>query len=347
MRRPDSTVLIFRIGSLGDTIVALPCFHRIALSFPDSRRVVVTDRPSSQKVTSVESVLGDCGLINEVIYFPPPPRSVGDFLALRRQIRHTNATTLVYIADRGFYATVRDVWFFHRCGIKKTIGAPLTRDLRRLRVDPSTGHTEHEAERLARCLTPLGAIDIHDPVMWDLRLQAAEMRAADTALAPIQGGDFIAVSLGGKDAAKDWGNDNWKALLEIMSKHLGGAALVFIGSADEFARCAIIAAQWHGPTLNLCGRLSVRESAAAMRRGKFFLGHDCGPMHLAAAVGTPCVAVFGPANMPKWWHPIGAHHHVIHNMRSIRNIAPAEVAAAVGRIVGEPRSVSHPVGVMA
>ena len=69
------TIIIFRIGSIGDTVVALPCFHRIARSFPNFRRIVVTDVPASQKASSVESVLGNSGLIDGVIYFLLLPES--------------------------------------------------------------------------------------------------------------------------------------------------------------------------------------------------------------------------------------------------------------------------------
>src|SRR5690348_7973995 len=75
MKVAGPTILIFRIGSLGDTVVALPCFHRIARSFPDCRRIVVTDSPISEKAAPVISVLGDTGLVHGAIYFPPPPRS--------------------------------------------------------------------------------------------------------------------------------------------------------------------------------------------------------------------------------------------------------------------------------
>ncbi len=333
VRRSDSTVLIFRIGSLGDTIVALPCFHQIARAFPESRRIVITDRPGSEKATPLESVLQGSGLIDEVIYFPPPPRRLADFLALRASIRRTGATKLLYIADRKLLATIRDDFFLRSCGIRHVIGAPIRRDLRRLRLDPKNGDTEREAERLARCLGPLGHIDVNDPAMWDLRLQTPELRAADAALAPLHDRDFIAVSLGGKDSAKDWGDANWVALLGGMSERLSGLALVFIGSADEFKRCAAIAAGWGGPTVNLCGRMTVRESAAAMRRARFFLGHDCGPMHLAAAVGIPCVAIFGAVNMPKWWYPIGSHHRIVHNRYDIRGVGPGEVLGAVDAMI--------------
>src|ERR1700692_4487755 len=96
------TIIVFRIGSLGDTVVALPCFHRIERSFPNSRRIVITDIPASQKAASKESVLRRSGLIDGVIYFPPAPRKSGDFLRLWRQIRKTKSRTLIYIANRDF-----------------------------------------------------------------------------------------------------------------------------------------------------------------------------------------------------------------------------------------------------
>ena len=338
------TIIIFRIGSLGDTVVALPCFHQIARKFPNSRRILITDTPASPKAASVESILGTGGLIDGVIYFPPPPRKTRDFMKLRTQIRETKARTLIYIADRNIYSTLRDLWFFRLCGIRNVIGAPLRHDLRRPRVDPETGETEQEAVRLARCLAPLGTIDLNDRRFWDLRLQPSETAAADDSLAPLGGKRFIAINAGGKVQSKDWGNDNWTALLRLMSVQYSNLALVFIGSADEFDRSAELAAAWPGQTLNLCGRLTPRESAAAMKRAELFVGHDSGPMHLAAAVGVPCVALFGNFNKPKWWHPMGQGHRIIHNMHGVREIAPEEVYAAVCSTIAEtPGRVSTPI----
>jgi ADP-heptose:LPS heptosyltransferase len=289
----------------------------------------VTDIPASQKAASVESVLGRSGLIDDVIYFPPMPRKSRDFINLRKQIRETKAKTLIYIADRAFLSTLRDICFFRWCGVSRVIGSPLSRDLRFPRVDPETGNTEREAARLARCLGPLGMIDLDDQGFWDLRLQSDEVRFADSKLAPLGSNEFITVSIGGKDHSKDWGNENWTALLRLIAVEHVALALAFVGSADEFDRSAELAAMWPGPTLNLCGVLRPRESAAAMKRAVLFVGHDCGPMHLAAAVGVPCVGIFGNFNRPKWWHPMGQRHCIIHNMRGVREISPEEVHSAI------------------
>jgi ADP-heptose:LPS heptosyltransferase len=330
------TIIIFRIGSLGDTVVALPCFHHIARLFPNARRLVVTDVPASQKAASVESILDKSGLIDGVIYFPPPPRKIRDFLNLRTEIRATTPKILIYIADRDLLRTLRDVCFFRLCGIENIVGAPFTRDLRFPRIDPTTGYTEREAVRLARCLAPLGIVDPDNPRSWDLCLQPDEISTADRKLVPIGGREFVAINIGGKVESKDWGQENWTALLRLMMIRYPGLALAFIGSADEFDRAAGLAAVWPGPTLNLCGHLAPRESAAAMKRALLFVGHDSGPMHLAATSGVPCVALFGNFNMPKWWHPVGEGHRVIHNMQGVRAIAPEEVYAAICSIVAKP-----------
>jgi heptosyltransferase-3 len=333
------SIIIFRIGSLGDTVVALPCFHQIARSFPNSRRILVTNIAASQKAAPVEVVLADSGMIDGVIHLPPPPRTLRGLLKLRKEIRETKAKTLIYVADRDIVSTVRDLCFFRWCGIRHIIGAPITGDLRRPRIDPATGYVEFEAERLARCLAPLGQIDLNNPDVWDLHLRPHEIISAERFLTPVRERNFVAVNIGGKIARKDWGDDNWMTLFELMAGRYADLALVFFGSADEFDRSSGIAAAWPSPQLNLCGRLAPRESAAAIQRALFFVGHDSGPLHLAASGGVPCVGIFGNLNEPKWWHPMGKRHRIIHDMRGVCYITPEEVYAAICSIVSVPTAM--------
>jgi ADP-heptose:LPS heptosyltransferase len=346
MKVVAEAIIIFRIGSLGDTIVALPCFHRIARSFPNSRRIVVTNVPASEKAASVESILGRSGLIDGIIPFPPAPRKSSDFLKLRDRIRENQARTLVYIADRGPLSMLRDICFFRSCGIRKIIGASWSADHRLPRVDPDTGYLEREAVRLTRCLSSLGPIDLDDPESWDLRLQKDEIAVAERELASLGGSDFISLSVGGKVRDKDWGDDNWIALLRLLALEHSNLALVFFGSVDEFDRSTKLETVWPGEKLNLCGVLTPRESAAAIKRATLFVGHDNGPMHLAAAMGVPCVGIFGNFNKPKWWHPLGQGHRIIHNMKGVREISPEEVHAAVCLTVAQvsARTIDHKFG---
>ena len=80
------------------------------------------------------------------------------------------------------------------------------------------------------------------------------------------------------------------------------------------ARCAIMLPRfWEGPVLNLCGRISPRESAAVVHHARLFLGADSGPMHLAAAGGVPCVIPFAALDLPGRWFPVGKFHKPIYH----------------------------------
>jgi ADP-heptose:LPS heptosyltransferase len=89
--------------------------------------------------------------------------------------------------------------------------------------------------------------------------------------------------------------------------------LLLVGSSDEADLAQRIGTQWSGPVLNVCGRLTPRESAAAIRHAMLYIGHDGGPMHLASAVGTTCVAVFSARSKPGVWYPYGAQHRVLYH----------------------------------
>lgn len=84
-----------------------------------------------------------------------------------------------------------------------------------------------------------------------------------------------------------------------VAPHLGLPAVV-VGSPAESALAARIPA-----ALDLCGRTSLRELAALARRAALCLGNDTGPTHLAAAVGVPTLAVFGPESDPALCAPRG------------------------------------------
>jgi heptosyltransferase-3 len=324
------SIVIYRLGSLGDTIIALPCFHAIERSFPQARKVVLTNVPVAANAASVELILGGSGLVDEFVSYRTGTRNLGALVELRRKLRAVDASTLIYLTEPrgGLSAIVRDFIFFRVCGFRSIVGTPMTRDLRLPRIEPGTGFLEREAERLARCLSSLGQIDFNDPAFWDLRFTAVEMAAAHRFLAPFADHDFIVAHVGGKLAAKDWGDDNWSATLQEISRRWPNLGLLVVGSADERDRNDRLMARWSGPALNGAGMLSPRVSGATMRSAKMFIGHDSGPMHLAASLGIACVALFGSNSKPRKWYPIGPNwtqHQVIHDMSGIRNIEQGRV----------------------
>jgi ADP-heptose:LPS heptosyltransferase len=352
---PARRVLIYRLGSLGDTVVALPALRLVAHAFPEAERVLLTNFNVSSKAAPMMDVLQSTGLVHGCIEYPIGIRDVRALWVLRRQIHELRPQALVYMAEpRGRIKAWRDALFFATCGIRRLYGVPFSAR-RQASLPVSDSVYEYEGARLLRCIRALGRLDLNAPDAFDLALTQVEHVAAQRGLAAL-GADrpLIAISIGAKDEVKDWGDGNWAALLARLCERLPGWSLVLVGADVERHRSQALLEPWRGGKLNLCGRLSVRESAAVLSRARLFCGHDSGPLHLAAAVGTPCVAIFSSRNLPGVWFPYGSQHEAIYhridceacqravcsdrNKECIRSITVDEVLGAVMRIVDRGQS---------
>jgi heptosyltransferase-3 len=337
-----ANLLILRIGSVGDTVVALPCFHAIARAFPQHRKILVTNAVASARASTVESILNGTGLIDSTVYFPVGPVGRNKLiysLSLVRQLRQLDAKALIYLVPRlTAWPVYRDLLFFGAAGIRKIIGAPFSAHARECNTDPVTGELEYEAARLARSLGTAIPVELSAP-NWDLRLSRAEHATAAEALSGLAGRwPVLALSPGARIREKDWDEENWGALVRLLQVRIPFASLVFVGAPDERPLSERLAQLWSGPKVNLCGSLTPRESAAVLSRCDLLVCHDSGPMHLAASQATRCVALFGNFNQPRQWFPYGDDHRVIYEPQGIRRISVERVAEAIEATIDELRA---------
>jgi len=329
------TLLILRLGSIGDTVVALPCFHAIARFYPNYRRVLLTNQSVSTRTSSALSVLGGSGLVDDVAHYPVGGLNFGQARRLLAEIRRLRPVALIYLVERPRFAPVlRDWLFLKAAGVPKVIGLPWSRDLRNCRTDPATGELEHEAYRVGRTLQRYMPIEFGKEY-WGLRFSRAELEVVDRLLGqPSKHEMLVAVAPGTKLAAKDWGRNHWAELLNKIADDYRHVRLVLLGAAEERSLCVDLALLWKGPVSNACGALTPRESAAALARCRVLICHDSGPMHLAASQGTPCVALFGNHNRPRRWYPFGENHRVIYEARGIHQISVSQVIQEIHEALG-------------
>ena len=232
MAKEIKKVLIFRHGSLGDTVVALPCFHLIARTFPNAERRVLTTVSGNDNVVPLSAVLDHTGLVHGYLTYPVGPKNVGQLLRLREEIKRWEPDALIYLAEpRGPLSVWRDTFFFKLCGIKKLIGAPYTKMLRENRWLPERKSFEHESQRLARCLQSLGDVSVDDRSSWDLGLTKEEEENTLRTLEGWKGRErFIACNVSAKVKAKDWGRENWQKLFGLLSGSCPHLGLIMIGA---------------------------------------------------------------------------------------------------------------------
>lgn len=318
MSRPNGTnamgtrVLIYRLGSLGDTCVALPAFRVVRRYAPQARITLLTNLPVNLKAAPAPALLAGMGLIDDYLAYPVGTRNPWLLASLAWKLRRLDFDLVVNLTEwRGPQTLRRDRLFFRCCGIPRLIGFDSAVDHGLRRADGD--ETEREAARLLRRVASLGEIDLQDPQSFALGVTADEAAEAGAVLR--QGHippDFVAFSIGTKVSVNDWGQDNWRTLVSLVGGNCGSLGCVFVGSADELPRVRELMAAWPGPALNLCGQVGPRLSGAVLARARVFVGHDSGPMHLAASVGTPCVAIFSARNPPGAWFPLGPGHRIFY-----------------------------------
>jgi ADP-heptose:LPS heptosyltransferase len=309
-------VLIHRLGSLGDTVVALPCFHLIARVFPNAERRLLTNFPVHAKAPASAAVLGSSGLVHGYMRYTVGTRNPFELLRLAGEIRSFQPDLVVYLMHiRPWKAIQRDRMFFRIAGVRRIVGMAGEGEMK-FRFDATSGFFEREAERLSRLVAELGDANPADLANWDLVLSDSERKEAEAAMAPLGGRPFIVCGPGTKMPAKDWGQDNWQALLGRIDAKYPGHGLALVGAKEEFGVAEHAARQWKSPWVNLCGSLAPRPTAAMLAHARIFLGPDSGPMHLAASAGTPCVIPFSAASPPGIWFPPGAKHQIVYHRPS-------------------------------
>jgi ADP-heptose:LPS heptosyltransferase len=344
--RPQQ-VLIYRLGSLGDTCVALPAFRVVRRAFPQARITLLANLPVNFKAAPAPALLEGLGLMDDYLAYPVATRNPIILARLAWRLRRRSFDAVVNLAAwRGAGPVRRDARFFRVCGIRQQFGFDTNggHELRTL----ANGETEKEAARLLRRVSALGMAELHERLFFDLNLTAGELKSARELLGKARmPASYFVFSVGTKAAANDWGRENWRRLIASINGECRNLGCVSIGTADEFEGANDCLNQWAGPRLNLCGRLAPRSSAAVLAGARVFVGHDSGPMHLASASGTPCVAIFSARNPPGQWFPLGEGHEVLYRRvecmgcgledcivekkRCIRSISVEEAAEAILR----------------
>ena len=128
-------------------------------------------------------------------------------------------------------------------------------------------------------------------------------------------GPFIHLHPASRWRFKCWTAEKNAELLDRLAAE--GHRVVITSAPDEVAFIEEILKKTKAKPLNLAGRLSIKQLGALTARARLFVGVDSMPMHLAAAMGTPALALFGPSGEHEWG-PWGGAHRVVTSTHSCR-----------------------------
>jgi heptosyltransferase III len=332
------SVLIFRIGSLGDTLVAVPALRAVRTHFDPARVTLLCDRQVGRRYVLASDLLGATGLVDDFLHYPFDPSAYGRLLQPARMarlllaIRRRRFDALVYLApsNRPARSIVRDRAFFRATGIAQQLGFegfPVFPPAR-----PTAGYPEvaREADHLLARLA-LDGVEVPEPGHADPRVPITpgartEFEGWLSSQPPDGGRRWISTSPGCKQPVNRWPLERYEDVLRALSSRYDLWPVVFGGPEDvEDARRIV---RTCGRGYVAAGRLSLGASMVAMGRCILHVGNDTGTMHMAAAAGVTCIGIYSSRNIPGLWFPYGPSHRVLRTPIECEN---CELFACVDR----------------
>jgi ADP-heptose:LPS heptosyltransferase len=316
--RQPRRILFYRIGQIGDTVIALPAIWAIRRYFPKAFMALLYDQHAGRNYPQALRTLPERGLFDEFFSYQANQDGapLGKIIKYIPQIRRRQFDTLVYLAPR--FRSKRQIWrdlvFFRLSGITRFIGHRGMIAFNKLKGEAPLPYLDHEADHL---LSRLGRSGIPVPPpgqgCMDLLLTEEEMQGAREWLTNHPGLNeqriLIGMGVGSKFPEKVWPRERFAQLGRYLIDRIAGVPVIFGGPEDRELGNSLIN-EWRAGA-NAAGELTVRQAAAVLSFCRLYVGNDTGPMHLAAAVGTRCVGIFSARDFPGSWYPYGPHHIVL------------------------------------
>jgi ADP-heptose:LPS heptosyltransferase len=271
-------LLVLRALGLGDLLTGVPALRAIARAFPEHYRVLAAPLYLAPLVRL-------CGGIDEVIESAPLQPIEEDL---------GNVDVAIDLHGRGpqshrvlLQMSPRRLIAFANAEIPQTFGFP------------EWTPEEHEIDRWCRMLRESGIpADAND---LELAAPRGDARSRGA----------IVVHPGAANESRRWPADRWVDLCTRLTR--GGYSVVVTGSSAEFRRCRFIARSAHLPIESVAaGTTDLEDLACIVASARAVICGDTGIAHIATALRTPSVVLFGPTS-PRYWGPPAnrPYHRVI------------------------------------
>lgn len=292
--------LITRLSAIGDCIHTVPMVHSIRARYPKAFIAWATQGGAASLLKGLR------GLDELIVVDRNWLKSLKSILSLRKRLRAyrfdvcIDPQSLTKSSALGWLSGAKT-----RIGFARPQGRELSLWLNPRSVVPQK---EHVIERYLELLNPLNVppkIEFHLPTD-----DVATDKVRSYLASQLGQRSFAVINPGAGWPSKVWSSERFAQVANALSQRLGLPSVV-VWAGDEEKRMAeeIVAGTNH--CAHLACSTTLPELRILVEQASLFVGSDTGPLHLAAAVDTPCVAIFGPTN-PARCGPYGREHISLH-----------------------------------
>jgi ADP-heptose:LPS heptosyltransferase len=345
--RVPQRIAVVRALHLGDLLLAVPALRGLRAGYPDAE-ITLIGLPWAETFASRFSAY-----LDRFLPFPGYPgidevtldrARTQDFLEQQRaygydlviQMHGSGRTSNPFALDLGGSLTAGHVPSREQPTHRLDFAAPYPDDL-------------HEIDRNLRLVSML-ACPVSDRSL-EFPLSAADRAEAEALLATTNDHrPLIGIHPGAKHPSRRWEPARFAAVADALTLRYD-ARIAITGGPDEVDVAWDVARTMRFMATVLAGQSTIGGLAALIDRLDLFVSNDTGPAHIASALGTPAVVVFGPADLRRW-EPVGAKTTVIArdvtcrpcgqaicpiDHRCLAWIDPEEVVAAASELLGARR----------
>jgi heptosyltransferase III len=304
-------ILIIKLKHLGDVLVTTPCLHALKEAYPQSQITMVVNQ-------GTEDMVRNNPCLSEVIALEREPKKkflveLGYQLRLIARLHRKRFDFSIDFTggDRGailswlsgakerigYHPKKRKQWWWKRA-FTKTVKTP--------------GDNRHVVEHHLDAIRLLGINPPKVPLQfyWTPKDQETLSRILNEKGVKNQK-PYVVIHPTSRWMFKAWRLDGYAEIIDYIQSNLTWTVMVTSGpDKKELDAVREITKRCRTKPVDLSGQLNLKQLGCLIAGGKFFFGVDSAPMHIAAAVNTPAIALFGPSG-EKMWGPWGEGHQVI------------------------------------
>ena len=300
MRVSPGSILVIQLGDIGDVVLATASFQALKACLPEAR-VFALVRKGCETLLAADPALS--GVFESRRGGGKTMVSLKENIALARSLRaeqfdlaidlrtgDRSALLALLARAREKVAYAGDGAFWRRFVFSRLFD--------HLEVAPPPAHPG--ADQSLRILRAAG-VDTGDfrPRLFVSGEADAAARRILAAEGVALGAPFVTVNPFSRWKYKEWGHDRWAAVISLLGER-HGLTSVLVGTGEEGEAAAGIVRKAGGRARSIAGRTSLGELAAVIRRSALHLGVDSAAPHMAAALGTPTLTIFGPSDWRAW-----------------------------------------------
>ena len=274
-------ILIIKISSLGDIILAVPSLKAIRQRFPYAKVTLLT-------LGRYTSLFYDCPYVDNVVGLEKKYKSISCMLRISFSLRHSSFDYIIDLQNNHASHFISFLSFPRKSfGFSRKMGFLLT-NRAKFPYDKSVSPLDSQE----RILNLLGIkFKTKELVSWD-------MHSHDISSFGLAKSNFIGINIA---ASKNWQTKNWpvdhiKLLISMIYRNFPDLKVVFIGDSDSRYLSRMIESKLKFKVINLCGRTTIRDLIEVLKKMKIFITPDTATLHLSESLGIPTIALFGPTN---------------------------------------------------